>query len=47
MMKYLRKIGYNIKTNVFFMPVSALSGSGLKDRISESECIVDTKVHRY
>lgn len=35
---YLRGIGYNVKEDVVFMPVSGYTGEGLKDRITESVC---------
>lgn len=35
---YLKGIGYNVKEDVVFMPVSGYTGEGLKDRISKSVC---------
>lgn len=33
-----REAGYNPKTDVFFMPVSAFTGAGLKDRVDPKDC---------
>lgn len=35
---YLRGIGYNLKEDVQFMPVSGYTGHGLKDRVPKNEC---------
>ncbi|AJU83816.1 Sup35p [Saccharomyces cerevisiae YJM1443] len=35
---FLRAIGYNIKTDVVFMPVSGYSGANLKDHVDPKEC---------
>ena len=35
---YLKKCGFNTKTEVFFMPCSGLTGAFLKDIPPESEC---------
>ncbi|KAF8465908.1 P-loop containing nucleoside triphosphate hydrolase protein [Kalaharituber pfeilii] len=36
--QFLRSTGYNAKTDLMFMPISALTGIGLKDRIPKSVC---------
>lgn len=36
--QYLRAVGYNIKTDVVFMPVSGFTGAGLKDRVDPKDC---------
>ncbi|ORY81446.1 Sup35 complexed with Gmppnp, partial [Protomyces lactucae-debilis] len=33
-----REAGYNPKTDVFFMPVCAYTGAGLKERVSQKDC---------
>lgn len=35
---YLKAIGYNVKQDVVFMPVSGYSGAGLKERVKKEEC---------
>ncbi|XP_014771649.1 eukaryotic peptide chain release factor GTP-binding subunit ERF3A [Octopus bimaculoides] len=35
---YLRKCGFNPKTDIYFMPVSGLTGAFLKDVVSEEVC---------
>ncbi|EHN03094.1 Sup35p [Saccharomyces cerevisiae x Saccharomyces kudriavzevii VIN7] len=35
---FLKAIGYNIKTDVAFMPVSGYSGANLKNRVDPKEC---------
>lgn len=36
--QYLKANGYNLKTDVIFMPVSGYTGAGLKDRIASDVC---------
>ncbi|KAL6945727.1 translation termination factor GTPase eRF3 [Hanseniaspora uvarum] len=36
--QYLRAVGYNIKTDVIFMPVSGFTGAGLKNRVDPKDC---------
>ena len=38
LLPYLKKCGFNPKTEVVFMPCSGLNGAGLKDPVSASEC---------
>lgn len=33
-----REAGYNPKTDVFFMPISAFTGAGLKERVDPKDC---------
>lgn len=35
---FLKAIGYNIKEDVVFMPVSGYSGAGLKERVNPKDC---------
>ena len=35
---FLRAIGYNVKEDVVFMPVSGYSGAGLKDKVDAKKC---------
>ncbi|KAF5399664.1 Peptide chain release factor subunit 3 [Paragonimus heterotremus] len=35
---YLRKVGFNIKTEVYFMPCSGYTGAFLRDLVDESVC---------
>lgn len=35
---FLKAIGYNVKEDVIFMPVSGYSGAGLKDRVNPKDC---------
>lgn len=35
---FLKAIGYNIKEDVIFMPVSGFSGAGLKDHVDPKDC---------
>ncbi|SCW04142.1 LAFE_0H07008g1_1 [Lachancea fermentati] len=35
---FLKAVGYNVKQDVIFMPVSGYSGAGLKDRVNEKDC---------
>ena len=35
---FLKQNGYNLKTEVEFMPISGFSGANLKDRVSKSVC---------
>ncbi|VDL62729.1 unnamed protein product [Hymenolepis diminuta] len=35
---FLRKIGFNVKTDVFFIPCSGFTGAFLKDRPSDARC---------
>jgi len=35
---YLKGIGYNVKQDVQFMPVSGYTGDGLKDRVNQEAC---------
>ncbi|AMD19015.1 HBR114Wp [Eremothecium sinecaudum] len=35
---FLKAIGYNVKDDVMFMPVSGYTGAGLKDRVKKDEC---------
>ncbi|CCH58220.1 hypothetical protein TBLA_0A04250 [Henningerozyma blattae CBS 6284] len=35
---FLKAIGYNVKEDVIFMPVSGFSGAGLKDRVDSKTC---------
>lgn len=35
---YLKGIGYNVKQDVQFMPVSGYTGDGLKDRVNKEAC---------
>lgn len=35
---FLKAIGYNIKEDVIFMPVSGFSGAGLKERVDPKDC---------
>lgn len=35
---YLKGIGYNVKEDVVFMPVSGYTGDGLKERIPQDKC---------
>ena len=35
---YLKGIGYNVKEDVQFMPVSGYTGDGLKDRVPKDKC---------
>ncbi|KAF3902289.1 hypothetical protein ABW21_db0201008 [Orbilia brochopaga] len=38
LLQFLKATGYNPKTDVFVMPVSALTGQGLKDRVDKTLC---------
>lgn len=38
LLPYLRKCGFNPKTDIYFMPVSGLNGSFLKEVVSEEQC---------
>lgn len=35
---FLKAIGYNVKEDVIFMPVSGYSGAGLKERVNPKDC---------
>ncbi|CCE62401.1 hypothetical protein TPHA_0C02480 [Tetrapisispora phaffii CBS 4417] len=35
---FLKAIGYNLKEDVIFMPVSGYSGAGLKERVNAADC---------
>lgn len=35
---FLKAIGYNVKEDVIFMPVSGYSGAGLKERVDTKDC---------
>jgi len=35
---YLRKVGFNPKTDIYFMPVSGMTGAFLRDIPDESVC---------
>lgn len=35
---FLKAIGYNVKEDVIFMPVSGFSGAGLKERVNPKDC---------
>lgn len=35
---FLKAIGYNVKEDVIFMPVSGYSGAGLKERVNAKDC---------
>lgn len=38
LLPYLKKCGFNPKTEVIFMPCSGLTGAGLKDPVTSGEC---------
>ncbi|CAE1163475.1 ERF3 [Acanthosepion pharaonis] len=38
LLPYLRKCGFNPKTDIYFMPVSGLTGAFLKDVVPEDQC---------
>merc|ERR1712076_109012 len=42
---FLRGCGFTIKKEVKFIPISGLSGSNIKDEVSESECSWWKKMH--
>ncbi|AAS54346.2 AGL145Wp [Eremothecium gossypii ATCC 10895] len=35
---FLQAIGYNVKEDVMYMPVSGFTGAGLKDRVDKKDC---------
>jgi peptide chain release factor subunit 3 len=36
--QFLKGTGYNLKTDVFFMPIAAQMGQGIKDRVPKDKC---------
>jgi peptide chain release factor subunit 3 len=38
LLPYLRQVGYNLKTDVVFMPLSGYTGANLKDPLDKSVC---------
>ena len=41
---YIKSVGYNLERDVFFIPISGLKGTGMKDRVPKEICPWNTYV---